>query len=243
MSYRIEVPTALDYFRSLVSGDGAFPLLEAAASLAQDEYPDVDVSQVLAQVDRIQARLSRRVGADDDELQRLQVLNACFFEELGFAGNVNDYYDPDNSFLHMVLGTRRGIPISLAVIWLELAQGLGLDAEGINFPGHFLVKVHLQEPRRGQIVIDPFTGESLGRDELIERIQTMATPVHHGRQRDADELLLAHLAPASGRDIVWRMLRNLEEIYRSQGDTRRMAAVRARIGVLRETSEAGQSDL
>ncbi len=242
MSYRIEVPTALDYFRSLVSGDGAFPLLEAAASLAQDEYPDVDVSQVLAQVDRILARLNRRVDAGDDELQRLQVLNACFFEELGFAGNVNDYYDPDNSYLHMVLGTRRGIPISLAVIWLELAQGLGLDAEGVNFPGHFLVKVHLREPRRGQIVIDPFTGESLGRDELMERIQTMATPVHHGRPRDPDDLLLAHLSPASGRDIVWRMLRNLEEIYRSQGDTRRMAAVRARIDVLRDTGEAGQVD-
>lgn len=234
--FRIEVPTALDYFRALVSGDGAFPTLEAAASLAQDEYPELDLSQVLAQVDRIQARLNRRVGADDDELQRLQVLNACFFEELGFAGNVNDYYDPDNSFLHLVLGTRRGIPISLAVIWLELAQGLGLEAQGVNFPGHFLVKVLLQGPRQGQIVLDPFTGESLGRDELLERIQTMATPVHHGRQRDPDALLLAHLAPASGRDIVWRMLRNLEEIYRSQGDTRCLAAVRARIDVLRQTS-------
>ena len=103
MSYRIEMPTALDYFRSLVSGEGAFPLLEAAASLAQDEYPDVDVAQVLAQVDRIQARLTRRVAEVDDELQRLQVLNACFFEELGFAGNVNDYYDPDNSCIHLVL--------------------------------------------------------------------------------------------------------------------------------------------
>ena len=126
MSYRIEVPTALDYFRSLVAGDGEFPLLEAAASLAQDEYPDIDVAQVLAQVDRIQARLARRVSTHEDELQRLRVLNACFFEELGFAGNVNDYYDPDNSFMHLVLRTRRGIPISLAVIWLELAQGLGL---------------------------------------------------------------------------------------------------------------------
>ena len=123
MNYRIEMPTALDYFRSLVSGGGAFPLLEAAASLAQDEYPEVDVAQVLAQVDRIQVRLTRRVAEVDDELKRLQVLNACFFEELGFAGNVNDYYDPDNSFIHLVLRTRRGIPISLAVIWLELAQG------------------------------------------------------------------------------------------------------------------------
>ena len=237
MTYRIEVPTALDYFRSLVAGDGTFPLLEAAASLAQDEYPEVDVAQVLAQVDRIAARLARRVSIEEDELQRLRVLNACFFEELGFAGNVNDYYDPDNSFLHLVLRTRRGIPISLAVIWLELAQGLQLQAEGINFPGHFLVKVHLSEPRQGQVVIDPFTGESLGRDELLERIQSMSTPVHHGRQRDPDELLLAHLAPAQGRDILWRMLRNLEEIYRAQGDAGRLAAVGARINVLREADQ------
>ena len=104
MNYRIEMPTALDYFRSLVSGGGAFPLLEAAASLAQDEYPEVDVAQVLAQVDRIQVRLTRRVAEVDDELKRLQVLNACFFEELGFAGNVNDYYDPDNSFIHLEIG-------------------------------------------------------------------------------------------------------------------------------------------
>ena len=237
MNYRIEMPTALDYFRSLVSGGGAFPLLEAAASLAQDEYPEVDVAQVLAQVDRIQVRLTRRVAEVDDELKRLQVLNACFFEELGFAGNVNDYYDPDNSFIHLVLRTRRGIPISLAVIWLELAQGLGLDAEGVNFPGHFLVKVHLSEPRQGQVVIDPFTGESLGRDELLERVQSMATPVHRERHQDPDDVLLAHLTPATGRDIIWRMLRNLEEIYRAQGDTRRMAAVRTRIDVMRETAD------
>ena len=238
MNYRIEMPTALDYFRSLVSGGGAFPLLEAAASLAQDEYPEVDVAQVLAQVDRIQVRLTRRVAEVDDELKRLQVLNACFFEELGFAGNVNDYYDPDNSFIHLVLRTRRGIPISLAVIWLELAQGLGLDAEGVNFPGHFLVKVHLSEPRQGQVVIDPFTGESLGRDELLERVQSMATPVHRERHQDPDDVLLAHLTPATGRDIIWRMLRNLEEIYRSQSDTTRLALVRARMDIMREARQS-----
>ena len=238
MNYRIEMPTALDYFRSLVSGGGAFPLLEAAASLAQDEYPEVDVAQVLAQVDRIQVRLTRRVAEVDDELKRLQVLNACFFEELGFAGNVNDYYDPDNSFIHLVLRTRRGIPISLAVIWLELAQGLGLDAEGVNFPGHFLVKVHLSEPRQGQVVIDPFTGESLGRDELLERVQSMATPVHRERHQDPDDVLLAHLTPATGRDIIWRMLRNLEEIYRSQSDTTRLGMVHARMDIMREARQS-----
>lgn len=232
MNFRIEVPTALDYFRSLVAGEGSFPLLEAAASLAQDEYPELDVMQVLAQVDRLQARLARRVVMERDELQRLRALNSYFFGELGFGGNVNNYYDPDNSLVHLVLHNRRGIPISLAVIWLELAQGLGLRAQGINFPGHFLVKINLSEPRQGQVVIDPFTGESLGRDELLERIQSVILPTQLGRERKPDDLLLAHLLPAGGREIIWRMLRNLEEIHRAQGDATRLAKVRERIAVL-----------
>jgi regulator of sirC expression with transglutaminase-like and TPR domain len=70
-------------------------------------------------------------------LQRLRVLNQFFFRDMGFGGNVNNYYDPDNSYLHVVLRSRRGIQISLAVVWLELARGLGLKAQGVCFPGHF----------------------------------------------------------------------------------------------------------
>ena len=131
MSLSISAPTALEYFATLVSSDDHFPLLEAAASLAQDDYPDMDVQQVLGDMDQLLARLKRRLPADAAPLQRLRALNQFFFHDLNFGGNVNDYYDPDNSYLNAVLRTRRGIQISLAVLWIELAQGIGLHARGV----------------------------------------------------------------------------------------------------------------
>ena len=80
-------------------------------------------------------------------MQRLRWLNRFFFQELGFAGNVNDYYDPDNSYLHRVLATRRGIPITLAVVYIELATQVGLTARGVSFPGHFLIKLKMPQAK------------------------------------------------------------------------------------------------
>jgi regulator of sirC expression with transglutaminase-like and TPR domain len=164
------VATQMSYFASLVQSDEQFPLLEAAASLAQDEYPELDVEQVLADVDQILVRLKRRLAPDASALHRLKILNRLFFEELGFQGNVNHYHDPENSFLNAVLKTRRGIPISLSVIWLELAQSIGLQAKGVNFPGHFLVKVNLTYPNEGLVVLDVFSARSLTREALLERL-------------------------------------------------------------------------
>ena len=116
MMYRFELPTPLAYFASLVQSDEHFPLLEAAASLAQDDYPDLDVQQVLGDVDQLMARLKRRLADDAAPLQRLRTLNQFFFRDLGFSGNVNNFYDPENSYLNSVLRTRKGIPISLAAL-------------------------------------------------------------------------------------------------------------------------------
>ena len=156
-------PTPLDYFASLVQSDTDLPLLEAAASLAQDEEPALDVQQVLDDVARLLKRIKARLPSEADDLTRLAMLSQVFYKEMGFGVNANDFYAPENSYLHDVLRTRRGLPIALAVIWLELAQGLGLHAHGISFPGHFLVKVTLQG---GLVVLDPLTGESLGVDNL-----------------------------------------------------------------------------
>ena len=142
---RFEVPTALDYFAMLVADDASLSLVEAAASIAQDEHPQLDVQAVLAEIDALAAKLRRRVPADAVPLQRLRVLNRFFFHELGFAGNVNHYHDPRNSYLHEVLRSRRGIPITLAVLYIELAQQIGLRARGVSFPGHFLVKLRLSQ--------------------------------------------------------------------------------------------------
>ena len=227
MQINFDVPSPLQYFSSLVQSDAHFPLLEAAVSLAQDEYPDLDVEQVLGDVDQLLARLKRRLPTDAPELQRLRALNQFFFRDLGFGGNINDYYDPDNSYLNTVLRTRRGIPITLAVLWLELAVGLNLNARGVAFPGHFMVKVNLP---KGQVVIDPFNGQSLSREELAERLEPF-------RQRSplSDEFEVPmglYLQSAPPRDIIARMLRNLQDIHKTQEDWPRLIAVQDRLIVM-----------
>ena len=227
MPLSLSVPTSLEYFASLVQSDEHFPLLEAAASLAQDEYPDLDVQQLLGDMDQLLARIRRRLPADAPALQRLRTLNQFFFADLGFGSNVNNYYDPENSYLNAVLRTRRGIPISLAVLWMELAQGLGLQARGIGFPGHFMVKVLLP---KGQVVLDPVTGQSLSREELAERLEPYKR--QSGLVGDYDVPLGLYLQAATPRDIIARMLRNLKELHRTQGDWQRLIAVLDRLVVL-----------
>ena len=222
MKLRYAVPTPLDYFSTLVQSDEGFPLLEAAASLAQDEHPGLDMQQVLDEVDQLQARLRRRLAPDAPALQRLHVLNRFFYTDLGFGGNVNHYYDPENSYLSTVLRTRRGIPITLAVLWLELAQGAGLKVHGVAFPGHFLVKVLLPA---GQALLDPFTGRSLSREELEERLEPFQRTVFS----QEDVPLGLYLQAAAPREIIARMLRNLKEVHQAQQDWERLLAVQERL--------------
>lgn len=227
MNLSYDVPTPLGYFASLVQTDANFALFEAAVSLGQDEYPELDVQAILGDVDRLLERLRRRIPADAGALHRLRMLNQYFFNELGFGGNLNNFYDPENSFVHAVLSTRRGIPISLAVLWLELAQGLGLAVRGIGFPGHFMVKVDLP---MGQAVIDPLTGVSLSREQLSERLEPYRSQTHV--LDDMEAPLGLYLQSAPPRDIIARMLRNLKEIYRTHEDWPRMLAVLERLIIL-----------
>lgn len=227
MNLSLNVPTPLEYFASLVHTDADFALLEAAVSLAQDEYPELSVGQVLGDVDQLLARLWRRLPADAGPLQKLRTLNQFVYRDLNFSGNFNNYSDPDNSYVHVVLRTRLAIPISMAVIWLELAQGIGLKARGVAFPGHFMVKVNLSE---GQVVIDPLTGQSLSREELAERLEPYRGLVS---QFDEQEVPLGlYLQAALPRDIIARMLHNLKEIHAAQEDWHRLVAVLDRLIVL-----------
>ena len=226
-------PTALDYFAALVADDASFALLEAAVAVAQDDEPELDVQGVLADIDGLAHRLNKRLPADAAPLQRLRLLNQYFFHELGFAGNVNDYYDPRNSLVPAVLASRRGIPLTLALIYAELAAQIGLRADGISFPGHFLVKLHMP---RGEVVIDPFNGRSLGREDLEERL----LPYRRKRDLDPDDdvPLGLFLQAASPRDVIARLLRNLKEIHRSAGDWPRLEAVQQRLVRQRAADQA-----
>ena len=227
MNLQVRTVTPLTYFTSLVASDTEFPLLEAAAAIAQDEEPSLDVQAVLATCDALLVRLKRRLKREAEPIQQLTVLNQFFYQELGFSGNANNFFAPENSYLNEVFRTRRGIPISIAVIWLELAQGLGLQAEGVSFPGHFLVKVTLPEDL---VVLDPLTGQSLG----LERLSEQLSPFRMGSADDqeSDTPLGLYLQPAAPREILTRMLRNLKEIFSSQNDWPRLKCVLDRLIVL-----------
>ncbi|WP_293222769.1 tetratricopeptide repeat protein [Ottowia sp.] len=225
MQHDWATPTPLQYFAVLVQSDDDLPLLEAAASLAQDDWPELDVQQVLADVDQLAARLQRQVSRQAPVFDRLSALGQFFFGELGFAGNANDYYAVENSYLHRVLHSRRGIPISLAVLWLELARSIELAVDGVSFPGHFLVQAHLDE---GRVVIDPFTGQSLSQGELRERLDEWTRPA--SGPGFAQELpLTLFLEGATPRQILARMLGNLKHIHHSAQDWQRAVAVQDRL--------------
>jgi regulator of sirC expression with transglutaminase-like and TPR domain len=215
----------LDYFASLVQQDESIPLFEAALAIAQDSEPELDLTAQQIEVDTLAAKLRRRLPADASHVQKLRMLNHFFYHELGFAGNLNDYYDPDNSYLHRVITTRRGIPISLAVVYMELGQQIGLDVKGISFPGHFLMKLSVQS---GDIILDPFNGTSLSREELEERLE----PYFIQQNYRADIPLATYLQDAHPREILVRMLRNLKALFSEQLQWQRVLGVQQRLVIL-----------
>jgi regulator of sirC expression with transglutaminase-like and TPR domain len=219
------VINSLDYFAALVQQDDSIPLFEAALAIAQDTDPQLDLAATQAEVDVLAAKLQRRLAADASTVQKLRMLNHFFYQELGFAGNINDYYDPDNSYLHRVLSTRRGIPISLAVVYMELAQQIGLNVKGISFPGHFLMKLSVQA---GDIVLDPFNGASLSREELEERLE----PYFEQHSYPGAIPLSYYLHAAHPREILARMLRNLKTLFVEHLRWQRVLSVQQRLVIL-----------
>ena len=184
-------------------------LARGALEIARDEYPDLEPESVLEALAGFAERVEDVAGNDASTLDLLRAINSCLFEEYGLSGNLESYSDPRNSYLNDVLERRLGIPISLAVIYLDVAWRLGLDVAGVSFPGHFLVKCQIGE---AVVVIDPFhAGYSLDERDLLERLRGVV-----GDRDDLDKLLPLCLADASKRDILVRMLRNLKLIFMEQ---------------------------
>ena len=186
--------------------DQDIPLFSTALLIAQDEYPTLDRAVYEARLHDYAHRLETLLPTTDSASAQLRCLNQFVFDELGFSGDEQDYYDPRNSYLNDVLDRRLGNPISLAVVQIELAQRLGVPLEGVSFPGHFLVRLPLDE---GIVVLDPFQkGRSLDAAELRRRARS------HLDTHDIDDARLARmLEPASHRAILSRMLRNLKGVY------------------------------
>ena len=216
----------LDYWRALVRSDESLPLFEAALAIAQDAYPDLPMAELLARVDGFALTLGRRLESIGQPVARIEALGEHFADQLGFRGNANDYFDPDNSYLNRVIERRLGIPISLSVLYIEIADQVGLPATGIGFPGHFLVRHDLPD---GALVVDVFAGARLlSQEELEYRL----LPYAAGDRGQASRLLPAQLAAATPRAILARMLRNLRAIHAERGDAASLEAVERRLAVL-----------
>lgn len=189
-------------------------LAQAALVIARSEYPNIAVGDYLARLDDMANAVAARTFGARPATTVLQTMNDYLFAEQGYSGNVQDYFDPRNSFLNDVIDRRLGIPISLSIIYLEVGRRLGLALQGVSFPGHFLVKLGVSG---GDVVIDPFLrGVSLSREELEHRL----AEAHRGRHRPQPDLADV-LVAASTRDILVRMLRNLKGIYVKKGDFER----------------------
>ena len=226
----MESPVDHRLARLLESTDDDFDLAEAALLMAVDEYPELDVGRYLARLDALSDVVRRRLPASASDESRLATLNEVLFTEERFAGNTDAYYDPRNSFLHEVLERRLGIPITLSILYLAVGRRAGLALDGVSFPGHFLVKLAVDD---GAIVLDPYSaGASLSEDELIGLLQRVAGQV----ERSAVSLVQL-LTTASKRDILARMMRNLKAIYLRQNDWPKALSAVQRIMLVSEAAE------
>jgi regulator of sirC expression with transglutaminase-like and TPR domain len=203
MGERLTLP---DWSSLAAQADETVPLLETALLIARDEYPDLDADLYDTLAQSHAEHLRPEIDAIDAWPMKMAAINRHLFEELGYTGNHDEYYDPRNSYLNEVFERRLGNPITLAMVQMEVARRLGVPLDGVSFPGHFLVRLPVDD---GILVMDPFNGgRPLGADELRER----AKP-HLGGDIPDDNALMHILDPASHRAILIRMLRNLHGVY------------------------------
>ncbi len=233
-------------FSEMLSRDDMhIDLAHACLMIAEDAYPELEVERYLGDIERMALRLRAKIGKaahSPGQLpeERVMALNQFLFEDLGYRGNTESYYDPRNSYLNEVMDRRTGIPITLAVLYIALGRRIGLPLEGVSFPGHFLVRLRL---RGGMLVLDPFDGGSpLGVDELRERLRrvvpqglTEGVPVH---ELPLDQFL----EPATPRQILARVLRNLKAIYRETDKPDRLLEVLNRMLVVAPGSSSELRD-
>jgi regulator of sirC expression with transglutaminase-like and TPR domain len=194
----------------------------AALMIARVEYPKLDAGPYLDQLDAFGREAKRRVSeasvsdgdtplhVDPDRYARVLVLNDYLFRELRFVGNEVQYEDPRNSFLNEVLDRRTGIPITLALLYMEVARRAGLHVEGINFPGHFLLRCPARRglPYSRDLIIDAFHGGALLSEDACRELLR-----RHAGDDDEGEMESHLLGHATKPQILARMLLNLKRVY------------------------------
>ncbi len=190
------------------------PVDRAALIVARDVYPQLDVDLQLARIDELATPLAPRLARCRTTNAQASVLGTYVYDELGFRGDEETYYDPRNSYLNDVIDRRTGIPISLAVLLMAVGTRAGLTLEGIAFPGHFLVRLGGSDG----VYLDPFFHARILSRDALERLLRRA-------QGDAAHMAPEHLAPVSTRAIVARMLTNLKAVYESRHERSRALVV------------------
>lgn len=215
--------TARDRFvQEIQQADEAIDLAAAALYIAQEEYPELDCGAYLYRLDTMALQLRDRLPTESYPLKRLRAISEYLFEAQGFVGNSQNYYDPRNSFLNQVLDRRTGIPITLSLVYLELARRIGFPMAGVGMPGHFLLRPTLEDMA---IFVDAFhKGEIMFEEDCRDRIQML-----YGKDV---RLRPEHLDPIGPRPFLARILMNLKVIYLQQQDIARALSTVDRILLL-----------
>jgi regulator of sirC expression with transglutaminase-like and TPR domain len=220
-------------FTEAVTGpENRLDLARAALLIASEAYPGLDILRYVAKLEVMAAAVRPTVTTTDDPTLKIESLNAYLFEERGFRGNAEDYYDPRNSFLNDVVDRRLGIPITLSIIYMEVGRRVGMPLQGVGMPGHFIMKY--ADPG-GDIYIDPFNkGRMLSRQACEELIQQL-----YGEPVPFQE---AFLAPVSKKQILARMLMNLKAIYVHTKDYLKALSVVERLLIIQPDVEQEVKD-
>jgi regulator of sirC expression with transglutaminase-like and TPR domain len=204
---------SLEPFAELLAREDAhIDLAHACLMIAQDAYPQLNVERYLGDIERMAMRLRGRMPQTLAAEERVAALNEFLFQDQGYRGNTEAYYDPRNSYLNEVMERKTGIPITLSVLYIAVGRRVGLPLEGVSFPGHFLVRLRLKQ---GVLVLDPFAaGAPQSLPELRERLERVIPPGALEKMPATDLPLEQFLEPATNRQILARLLRNLKAIYR-----------------------------
>jgi regulator of sirC expression with transglutaminase-like and TPR domain len=231
----VPLPATFEEFARV--GDESLDVAAGAALIARDAYPTLDVGRLLARLDDLASAvvLPKAAGSPAEQAD---CISNYLYGSLGFRGNEQDYYDPRNSLLPDVLERKLGIPISLALVYCEVARRLGVRARGVSFPGHFLVRVddaradgpHKDGADDEPVMVDPFFGGRRLDRPALQKLLERAAP--------GQTLEPKHLAPASPRTILVRMLINLKWIHSTRGDLARSLLALDRIITLTPDSVA-----
>jgi regulator of sirC expression with transglutaminase-like and TPR domain len=215
-----------DFRQAVDRAEEKIELSRAALTIALTDYPDLDIPDYLARIDLLAAEVAGRLGPEADIYRSIAALNYVLFTQYGFHGNRDDYFNPKNSFLNEVIERKTGIPITLSVLCMEVAQRVGLRLDGVGFPGHFLVKCVADGE---EIVIDPFnSGEIISRED----IDKMLFDLYGGKVMFHNDFL----ASSTKKDILKRMLANLKAIYIKGNDLVRSLSALDRLVILDPTS-------